>query len=162
MRVGAYWRYENGPGALFDCVHAAMDHVAVAMVLNPPEDEPEDIERILTDYLDRAGAKPVAIVEVGFPTSEGVGSSPEEQRRFVELAFQSFDAHADRLAFVSWYEVFDEDRMILQGLADQVYGSAFPEQKRAFVDWLSTLGLQCDEGPKKPAWYAFLDHAATN
>jgi hypothetical protein len=45
-------------------------------------------------------------------------------------------------------------------LAEVLFGPDFPEEKRRFVEWITRLGLQCEDDAKKPAWFRFLERAA--
>jgi hypothetical protein len=160
VRVGVYWRYENDDEELFACVNRATDHTSLALILNPPDDAPEDVAVIVERYVALSGEKPLAIVEAGYPSSPGVDSSPEDQEAFVDALFDTVARHSDALAFVAYYEIFNESRVVNVALAEALFGPAFPEQKTLFVEWITSLGLQCEDDAKKPAWFRFLARAA--
>jgi hypothetical protein len=152
LRIGTYWRYENEPDELFDCVNRATDHVAIALILNPPEDRPDDARVVVERYLERAGDKPLAIVEAGYPSSPDAFGSEADQAAFYESLFGVVDEHAAQVRFVSVYSVFDESREINEWLADQIFGDGQESTKALFVGWITSLGLVTEDDRPKLAW----------
>lgn len=156
IAVGAYWRYENDDDDLFACVNRATDFVAVATILNPPQDELADFPEVVEHYLDLAGDKPLGLVEIGWPSSAGVGSSDAAQVAFVEQLGAVLSAHADRIAFASYYSLYDEDRAVMEQVALELFGDLESEAAQSFLAWITTLGLHREDGSAKPGWDAFI------
>lgn len=159
LKVGTYWRYENTDRGLFDCLNRGTDFIALAAILNPPDDRPEDIEQIITRYISWAGDKKIGLVEVGFPSSTEIDSSEAEQARFVNALFDAVDRHEEQLEFVSYFEVFNQNREITAAIGDMIFGNR-KKWTRLLVEWLTTLGLKCEDGTPKQAWFTFLERAA--
>ena len=152
VRVGVYWRYEDDDPALFANINRATDYAAVATALNPPGDRPQKIASIVQRYLAASPGKPVALVELGYPAAARLGSSEEAQRAFVESAAAYLrTVDPGRLEFVAWYTIFDEDRALLEPIADSLF-SGQPAAKEDFLAWITSLGLQTLDGRRKPGW----------
>lgn len=159
LRVGAYWRYENTSTELRACVQRATDFFALALVLNPPTDAVEDLPRLVDDYLQIAAPKPLALVEVGYPSSAYLGSSEQTQAELVKVLFEAVDQRREGLEMVSYYTVFDESREVMELIADALYGPEPSGPRTSFVEWTTSLGLRTEQGQDKPGWPAFVDAA---
>jgi hypothetical protein len=113
--------------------------------VRPPDVVGGDVERMLR----AAGTRPVYLQEIGYPSSEVNGSSPERQARFVEDAFEAFDGRGDRLVGATFLFMSDLPRATVD-LLGRYYGAG----GGAFKAYLQTLGLRERSGTPKPAWDA--------
>jgi hypothetical protein len=104
---------------------------------------------------DLAGAKPVYLLEVGYPSSERLGSSEAQQAEFVRQVFRAWDAQAASIPYVSFTWMHDIPDDALQG-----YLVYYGLDSAAFADFLGTLGLRSRDGRDKPAFLALAQEAA--
>ncbi len=107
--------------------------------VRPPEDVFGDLVRLVTAFPDTA--RPILLVECGYPSSPVCGSSFQAQADFVDNVFLTWDALADRIRYVSFFMLTDWSRAYVDLLADY-YGLADP----AFLEFLRTLGLRLYPG----------------
>lgn len=154
LLVGVYWRYEDRDESLRDCAAASADYLGLAFVLNPPGDGLDDVPAILDWYLEST-SQPVAIVEAGWPSATRFSSSEEIQAEFVNVLFEAVSARRDRIPFVSYYTVYDEDRDIATAWVGQLFPDLPEEMRQELVDWVCSLGLLRADGTEKPSWTAF-------
>lgn len=104
---------------------------------------------------DGAGLKPVYLLEVGYPSSERLGSSEAQQAEFVRQVFQAWDAQAASIPYVSFTWMHDISDDALRGYQDYYGLDAAP-----FAAFLATLGLRSRDGRDKPAFLALAQEAA--
>ena len=103
-----------------------------------------------------AGTRPVALQEVGFPSSTQLASSEALQAEFVTNVFQTWNTTASQMPFVNFFLLHD----FSQSACDQFaayYGFPADENLKAF---LCSIGLRHVNGTSKAAWQAFVDGAA--
>jgi hypothetical protein len=154
LLVGVYWRYEDQDASLRECVTGAADYLGLAFVLNPPGDSLDDIPVILNAYLEDT-TKPVAIVEAGWPSADRFSSSDAIQAEFVQRLFAAVEGRGDRIPFISYYTVFDEDRDVATAWVNTFYPSLPEDARQALIDWVCSLGLLRSDGSEKPSWEVF-------
>jgi hypothetical protein len=109
----------------------------------------------LTDFplmVDMAGGRPVILQEVGYPSSEELGSSERAQAEFVEQAFLAWQSEAERIPFLNYFLLHDLTPEMCGQLQDY-YGLRDP----GFEAFLCSLGLRQADGTPKEAWQTFLD-----
>jgi hypothetical protein len=98
-----------------------------------------------------ATSRPVVFKEYGYATGPLIGGSDDDQVQFVIDTFAAWDRHADRIPFVMYSRMFDNDMpTCVQEAAD--YGDPGDQ---AFIQFLCTLGLRSFGDVAKPAWAAF-------
>lgn len=99
-------------------------------------------------------AKPVHVVEAGYPTSATCGSSDEFQRQFVAALFAAWDAQASKIASMFYSILTDYSTAEMAALA-AYYGSSNP----VLLEFVRTIGLRTD-GPVNKSGYAEHDAQA--
>ena len=110
----------------------------------------------LDRILQVAGKKKVLLREVGCPSHEAVDSSPEIQAKFVHALFDWLRDHEESLIGVSWVGRIDwpweHTKTALKGQLDDALLRDGP-----FLHFLTSLGLQYENGMEKPAFKALRD-----
>ncbi len=114
---------------------------------------PRYFGRTLDRILRAAGKKKVLLREVGCPSHEAVDSSPETQAKFVHALFGWLRDHEESLIGVSWVGRIDwpweHTKTALKGQLDDALLTDGP-----FLRFLTSLGLQYENGREKPAFEA--------
>ena len=105
--------------------------------------------------VDLAGSKPVFLLEVGYPSSERLGSSEAQQAEFVRQVFRAWDAQAASIPYLSFTWMHDIPGDSLQG-----YLGYYGLDSAEFAAFLGTLGLRSRDGRDKPAFLALAQEAA--
>jgi hypothetical protein len=118
----------------------------------------EDIPASLEQYLAPYGQEPIIIQEIGCPSDEALGSSPEYQQECMRVMFDMLkDYEQVRFVSVFTYHDFDEKTCELVidffGLGDEDLPDFIIERLRGFF---CTLGMLGPDLEPKPAWQAFL------
>jgi hypothetical protein len=111
----------------------------------------------LSDFprmVEMAGGRPVILQEVGYPSSESLGSSERAQAEFVEQAFLAWQSEAERIPFLNYFLLHDLTAEMCSQLQDY-YGL----RDASFEAFLCSLGLRQADGTPKEAWQTFLDAA---
>jgi hypothetical protein len=113
--------------------------------------DPATVAATFAGLVAAAGPKPLWLLEVGCPSGEACGSTPDLQRRFVEAVFAAWDTHAAKIPVLSFCWMHDQPAAAVDGMT-AYYGLASP----AFRAFLGTLGLRDREGEgrDKPAFTA--------
>lgn len=104
----------------------------------------------LRELVSVAGTKPVHIVEIGYPSSRTLGSSPADQSAFVGAAFMAWDEFSERIPSLCFVWLHDLTPETVQALTI-AYGVDDPN----FRAWLSSLGMVTPDGIEKPAFERF-------
>lgn len=147
-------------------------HVALLQDLNRPSDvimvtyyplgsgfhvrPPAVIEEDLQALMDLYPERPIFLKEVGYPTSQTIGSSEEEQVQFVHEGFAAWDARPERVPLVNFTWMHD----VSQAELDR-YGSYHGTTDAHFLAFLASLGLRTSEGHhKKDGFQALREEAA--
>ena len=110
---------------------------------------PSTVQSDIDAMIRTAGAKPVFLLEAGYPTSTTNGSSPDLQAQFVRELFAAWDRHATQLAMVNFLWMHDISTAELNALL-AYYGSTAP----AFAAFLGSLGMRSNSGVNKPGFDA--------
>ncbi len=122
----------------------------------------------LAGYLDRmlslAGDTPVALVELGWNTSERIGGSQADQAEFVRQAFDQLSQHRERIEFMSWFLLHDGARencrqAALSFIPHRPDLAEDEEFMTPFVDFLCHLGLRENDGTPKLGWEVYREEA---
>ncbi len=113
----------------------------------------EDFSVLTNQYPDRE----IHITEIGYPTSEELGSSPEKQAVFIQEMFSAWDDHADQITLISYSWLSDLSPSSVSEL-EAYYGLS----NRRFGEFLRTLGLRTypGTGQEKPGFSTFREEAA--
>ena len=108
----------------------------------------EEIEKLVAAY----PGKPIQLTEVGYPTSEKLGSSPDRQAEFVAAVFDVWDRFPaiELVNFVWINEMKPED---VDGLV-QSFGADAP-----LANFLGSLGLRSSTGDPKPGFLRLVSEA---
>ena len=126
--------------------------------------EPAELEPIMDQVFDLAGEKPVALVEIGWNTSESLSGTQQDQEKFVREAFRLLTLKHDRIEFLSWFNLHDGDpedayQSALSFLPSESLLAQDEAFLKIFVDYLNYLGLREYDGTPKLGWFAFVDEA---
>jgi hypothetical protein len=147
------------PDELVRCMNRDMDFIGVAAVAEFPGAKIDEVEQRVQRMSGLAEGRKLALVEVGWPSSAFLGTSEAEQAQVVERILTLLGERAGQIEFASYYTVYDEDRAI----AEQWIGGLYPEpdqdkERRALLEWVTSLGLQTIDKKPKPAWDVFKNH----
>ncbi len=118
----------------------------------------EDINSHMDMMVAAAGEKDIYFQEVGFPSSEGLGSSEARQAKFFDT-FISAARSRDQVKMASLFMLHDftaEHCDMFTGYYG--FGKAPKELKRKFRDFICTLGLKTSDGKQKQAWKTVLSN----
>jgi len=148
----------------FQQLLAACDTVALTYFpMNPDQSvqAPELAEQQLAAMQAALGSRALILQEFGYPSGRssdsGIGSSQEQQRRFLEVCFESFAQHPN-LRFANYAGVVDYGPADL-GLLQLHHNSSLPN----LVEGLGSLGLaEYASGKPKPAYGVFLQGLKDN
>ena len=113
------------------------------------------MDRHFDFMLDIAGARPLLLQEIGYPTSPKTGSSEERQAQFVKAVFGQLDRHAARIPLAAFFMQSDFPPSLMSVL-EQYYGIGDP----TFLAFLGSLGLQDAKGQPKRAWKTFQEEVS--
>jgi hypothetical protein len=107
--------------------------------------------------LAAASGKPIMFQEVGYPSSELLGSSPAKQAQFLQIFFDTLRAHPSNVIGMTYLFMSD----FSQALVDS-FGKYYDQPDNTkFKAFLATLGLFDREANPKPAWNVFVQNAQT-
>lgn len=109
-----------------------------------------DLAKDFDAMVDYAGAKPLVLKELGYPTATA-GHGNEGQVDFVASAFGAWDRLAAKIPLLVMSRMYDDERAACEADA-QKYGAPGNEE---FIRFLCTLGLHDFAGAPKPGWKAF-------
>ena len=119
--------------------------------VRPPSSPAQDFAALV----EAAGSKPVYLLEVGYPSSELLGSSEAQQAEFVRQVFTAWDAQAQAIPYLCFTWMHDISDDALRDYQDY-YGLDAPP----FAAFLATLGLRTRDGQDKPAFRALAEEAS--
>jgi len=124
--------------------------------------KPDNPRYFATEFaraFERAGNKPVLIIEVGCATHPKVDSTPELQAEFIRLLFDWLPGKEDKLLGMLWLNgqdwPFDQIAEILEG---ELMPSVLKSE--SFKRYLTSLGLLDEHGKKKPGYDVFKEEMA--
>ena len=92
----------------------------------------------------------IHLLEVGYPSGAGNGSSEAQQAAFIHELFLAWDAHAEQIPVLNYTWLTDMPTTAVTEMTEY-YGLAEP----GFVSFLATLGLRTNNGEEKPAFTQF-------
>lgn len=98
--------------------------------------------------------RPIYVSETGYPSSPLLGSSEQDQSRFVAQTFRAWDAHRAQIRYISFCWLHDISSEKLKELF-RYYGSTHAR----FGAYLGTLGLRTRDGRDKRAFGTLRTHA---
>jgi hypothetical protein len=123
---------------------------APAFTFNNPAAPLEDFPHMV----EFAGGRPVVLQEVGFASSELLGSSEAAQAEFVANVFSAWAATGDAIPFLDFFLLHDLAEATCSEFEDY-YGL----RHERFHAFLCTLGLREEDGTPKLAWDVFVEQA---
>lgn len=134
---------------------------------NPPlvfDRDPAELEAVLDEIFVLAGDKPLALVEIGWNTSESLSGTEQDQAKFVREAFRLLTLKRDQIEFMAWFNLHDGDpedayQSALSFLPSESLQTQDEAFLRDFVDFLNYLGLREYDGTPKLGWFAFVEES---
>lgn len=171
IKIGVVLMAKTAEGKYWDTLKGYCDFLSVTYYVPCSMSEPAPVAEGLepdnpryfaTEFgraFERAGDKPVLIIEVGCATHPKVDSTPELQAKFIRLLFEWLPGKEDKLLGMLWLNgqdwPFDRIAEILEGeLMPSVLAS------ESFKRYLTSLGLLDENGHKKPGYWAFKEEMA--
>lgn len=158
--VGTVVTFDGATGLRADEAAAIQALGDAALVTYYPLDdgfqvrEADTVGRDVARLLDRLGGE-VHLMEAGTPTGRETDGSEADQADFVEALFDAWDAHANRVPYLSYSFLTDFPEASVSEF-EAYYGISDP----AFLSYLGTLGLRTASGQEKPAYEVFATEAA--
>lgn len=114
---------------------------------------PEFFAKTLDAALKLAAPRKVLLVEVGCPTHEALDASPAVQAQFITALMGWLRSREAGVAGLAWATAsdwpYDATRKALTGVLDE----SVPGHK-AYLRFLTTLGLKTEDGQPKPGYMA--------
>jgi len=107
-----------------------------------PSVVPDDFASLAYSYPSR----PIGFLEVGYPSSDRLGSSEALQAEFVRSVFEAWDEHADQIELLNFTWLTDAPEASVDEWSDY-YGL----HDDRFAAYLSSLGLRQNDGTAKMA-----------
>jgi hypothetical protein len=117
--------------------------------VRPPESPLTDIPTLVK----LAGTRPLVLQEVGYPTSELLSSSEQQQAEFVRNVFKAWAIAGDRIPWLGFYMLHDLPTQMCNDLSQYYH---LPNSQN-FKAYLCSLGLRGANGKAKLGRQAFLD-----
>ena len=154
MKVGIYGTKSESRDIL-SCLNRSTDFFGISYLADRGD---SDHLSNLTELINQAGEKPVALIEVGIPTAPRLGGSEEKQSEFVQLLFKLLATEGDHVLFLSYYQFIDEQESVTSAYVPILFPQFTQEQQQDLIAFLSSLGLHRADRSPKPAWQLFLAH----
>jgi hypothetical protein len=134
----------------------------VIAVYDPLDDDaalkaPAAIEEELTTAFEalqglEGGPKPLMLVEAGYPSGAGLGSSEAQQGAYYEALFAALDGRESQLAFVGLFGLGDRSAPDCE--MEALAFGAEQSEERALAR--CSVGLRAESGDPKLAWQSVL------
>jgi hypothetical protein len=142
-------------------LNASSDVIGVSYYPMTPGGDAREIEGIEADFaglVDRYPSQPIAFYQLGYPSSPLLGSSPEEQARFIREVFRLWDVYAQRIELIDFTFLYDMREADVEYFM-HFYGLT-GEKAAAFF---RTLGLRdpAGAGTDKPAFTELREQVST-
>lgn len=119
--------------------------------------EPESAQGEMKSMISAAGGKPVFFQELGYSTASQLKSSPEKQKKFLEVAFDVAKQSNGQVIGINFNWMSDLPQSVVDDL-----GSYYRMANSGnFKAYLGTLGWFDAQGRPKPAWEVFQKMAPT-
>jgi hypothetical protein len=110
----------------------------------------EDFNTIVSMCKD----KPVYIYQLGYPSSQELGSSVARQAEFIREVFRAWDLHVTAIRMIDFTWLYDTSESSA-GETGKYYGMS----GKKFAEFIRTLGLLTYTGGQKPAFRALKEEA---
>jgi hypothetical protein len=144
--------------SLYVPIVSALDHVAFTYYplaadfrVRPETSVGPDLQTMIAAAVPR----PIFLQEIGYPSAGLLGSSPDRQRAFVQLAFEAIRAvGSSRVLGATYLFQADFPEWVVNDIA-RVYG----ENSETFRAFITTLGLRDERDRPKPGWDEFVRQA---
>ena len=111
--------------------------------VKPPTIVHDDIGAVVKLY----DGKPVYFLEIGYPSSPGLGSSEKRQAEFVQEVFKAWDQHNAQVRAMNFIWLHD-----ISTAEIDTYKQYYRVNARGFGEYLGTLGLRTHNGKDKQAF----------
>mgnify|MGYP001097219071 CR=1 FL=1 len=110
-----------------------------------------DFERVTALY----DQNPIYFLELGYPSSEQLGSSEERQAAFIENVFEAWDHYSEsiRVINIAWLHDISQDEV-------DFFAEYYGLQNRKFLAFLGSLGLIHTDGTEKAAFVELEEEAS--
>jgi len=118
--------------------------------VRPPQVVHDDLAGLVALYPGR----PIGVLEIGYPSSEVLGSSEALQAEFVRQVFQAWDDHAAEIVLLNFTWLTDASDEAVDGWKNY-YGL----RDDHFAAYLASLGLRRSDGTPKAALEALASEA---
>jgi hypothetical protein len=116
-----------------------------------PSTVSSDFRKLVSKYNN----KPIYILEAGYPSGSSNDSSEEMQSKFIENVFTSWDENISHIKAISFIALNDSSPKTASDFS-KYYGIS----NRAFLSFLSSLGLRTYDGGNKSSYYTFKREAS--
>lgn len=159
----------SAPGVLFGTSGSQEEGDAILRALNTDTDycvfqvwqhdaldAVNQVEPVVDHLVAIAGAKRIAI-ELSWPASSAVGSSPQQQAEIVREAVRLLAKHRSACEYLSYVQIHDESTALLQAVFAAAFPDMTPEWRARLLAWYTSLGLRDSHGTARPAWNAWHD-----
>jgi hypothetical protein len=110
----------------------------------------------LPQLVSLAGAKPMVLQEVGYPSAASLGSSEQAQARFVSNVFQVWQTMSAQVPFLNYVMQHDVTMSVCQQAATYYGVAAVSLDVINWEAYYCSLGLRNATGTAKVAWGSFL------
>ena len=130
--------------------HYMLEDGLGTLSVRPPSEINEDFASVTAVYPN----KPIVFLELGYPSSELLGSSEKHQAVFISQAFTGWDKHADQIEAINFLGVHDYSSAEVKKFT-KYYGFS----GKSFAGFLGSLGLLKADGTKKEAYLVFKEEA---
>ncbi len=107
----------------------------------------------LAEMVALAGARPLVLQEVGYPSDARLSSSEQAQATFVAEVLTAWRAAGAKVGLLNWFALHD----LTPDLCDKLAGYYGLPKDPNFAAYLCSLGLRRADGTPKPAWQTLLD-----
>lgn len=112
----------------------------------------ENVGEHLDAMIKAAGDRPVVLQEVGYPSSESVGSSNKQQAFFFRTVIAAI-RQRPQISFANLYMLHDFPSSTCAQMIDYYNGNDWPQDaKDRFHAFMCSLGLMSTDDVPKPAW----------
>ena len=109
----------------------------------PPGGVHGDFQELMALYPD----KPIHVMEIGYPSGTGVGSSQSAQAEFISESFAMWDRYADRIEYMEFTWLNEQPSYQID-----VWAEYYRLNDPGFLEFLGTLGLRDQDGRSKAAF----------
>jgi len=154
--------YASFQGADLDHLRQLHQHSDVIGVSYYPMKEklsgveaPQSVHADFDTIVSAIPKKPIIFYQIGYPSSDSLGSSPARQADFIRESFSAWDQHIDRIFMLNYQWMHETP-----DFGVDKYTKYYKYDTPHFRAFLGSLGLQSWQGKPKPAWDVLEKEAA--